>query len=156
MVDGQRVCFFGGRLTVVGDTPRQAMSRAFILEVRARALKSKLSSNYKLIGALEAQLASKNLEPDAATAELDSTKCYIGFAHGAASLMQEQGQNQRPRLSEGEAQRVAAETALATAESNGQPLTSSESALRVEEAQLTQLGREAWSRSCWNASIGRL
>lgn len=52
----------------------KAMSRASNLEVWVGAIMSTLSSNKTHIGEMESQLASKNLEFDAATAELDSTE----------------------------------------------------------------------------------
>lgn len=77
-------------LTIRGVEP---MNRSFVLEGRIGALKSPLSSNNTHIGELESQLASKSLEFDTATAELESTQCRLRLTEDAASLMQEQVQN---------------------------------------------------------------
>lgn len=50
------------------------MSRASLLEVCVVALQWTYSSSFTAIGELESQLASKNLELNAATVELESTE----------------------------------------------------------------------------------
>lgn len=57
----------------------EVMSRSSILEVRGGILKSTLLSNTTSIGDLMLQPASKNLEIDAVSAKLESTKRLPGF-----------------------------------------------------------------------------
>lgn len=78
----------------------EAMSRAFMLKVRAEALWSILSTFNMHISELESQHASKILKLDAAVANLESTDWHFRFAEDAVPLMQKQVQNQGPLICE--------------------------------------------------------
>lgn len=70
------------------------MTKKSILEVRIGGLESILSCNHMHIGELEPELASRSLELDAATKELEPTKIRSRFAKNAVSHMHVQGQSQ--------------------------------------------------------------
>lgn len=63
-------------------------------------------------------MCQKKSEYDADTAELESAERRLRFDEDAARLMPEQAENQRPRLHDVEAARVAAEAARASTQSN--------------------------------------
>lgn len=116
----------------------KVMSRASILKVSVVAFKRTLSSKDMHIEEVDPRLASKNSEFIAATTELESTKLRLRFAEDVVSLMRKHVQNQGTQVRKVETARIAAEAARATAESDVQSHTASESALRGEVGYLTR------------------
>lgn len=104
----------------------EPMSWASILGVQVFPIKCAPSSNNSRIREVESRFASKNLELDVATAELESMECRLRFPEDAVSFMLERVQDQRPQILKVEPSSVAAQVARAAAESNVQSLTASE------------------------------
>lgn len=114
------------------------MSSKSILEVRLSSFESKVSSSHTRRWELEWQLASRNLELNTATVELESTKRHLRLAEDAVSLLPEQVQNQVPQLREVDATVLGAKVALIAAESSVQLLTASESVMCGEAGQVSR------------------
>lgn len=98
----------GAYLLLLAIRGVEVMSSASILEGHVGALKSNFSSNNTRIKKLKSHPASKTLELNAATAELESTEHHGFFPEDAAIFMPEQVQSQDPQLSKVEAALVAA------------------------------------------------
>lgn len=109
--------------------------RAAIAKICIGALESTLSSKNTRIGEPQSQPASKALELDAATAELEATEHHLRFAEGAGYRRRKQAQSHGLQLCEvGEAS-VAAKAVWAAAESNVQSLFASESVFWAKVGQ---------------------
>lgn len=89
----------------------EVMSKPSLVEVHVCALDSTSSSSDKLIEKLESQIASKKLELDVDTAEVEPTMHRLGFAEDAVSFILEQDQSQRHNIFKVKAAHVEAKAA---------------------------------------------
>lgn len=120
----------------------EALIYASMLKVCVAALESIFSSGNTSISELGSHIASKNSESEAVGEIVESTEGRLLFRPGRWQPHAEQVQSCGPKLREVEGARDAAKAIPSSAESNIQPFTAPQSALRGEVGQIARGARE--------------